>query len=117
MRLANSTNNECPAMRDENTSKATPANDGSGICPGCYHRTWTDFFVSRRVPVDVGSTLPSEADALAAPLADIILANCHNCGLTWNRTFNNSQIAFKPGYDAGLHHSPLVQSFVNGMVD
>lgn len=104
-------------MREGDSSKVTPADDHAGICPSCYRGKGADFFVSRRVPVDVGSTLASETDALAAPLADIILAHCHRCGLTWNRTFNSSQIAFKPGYDAGLHHSPLVQSFVNGMVD
>jgi len=86
-------------------------------CPGCGSDRWTDFFVSRNVPVDVGSTWTTKAEAIAAPVADITLAYCFGCGFSWNRTFDNSRIAFKPGYSAGLHHSPLIQSMTDRLVE
>jgi SAM-dependent methyltransferase len=89
----------------------------ANTCSGCHGDAWTDVFVSHGVvPVDVGTSLPTEADARRAPLADITLAYCHGCGLVWNRLYDSSQIAFKPGYDASLHHSPLVSSFMDGLV-
>jgi hypothetical protein len=104
-------------MGDENVTERPQPLDISKTCPACDGEKWTDFFVSRDVPVDVGSSLPTEAEALAAHLADINLAYCYSCGLAWNRTFNDSIIGFKPGYDAGLHHSPLVRTSVDGVVD
>jgi len=98
-------------------SNTSSAPDIARACPGCRAETWTDFFISRGVPVDVGSALATEADARRAPVADITLAYCHCCGLVWNRAFDSSRIAFKPGYQAGLHHSPLVRSVVAGTVD
>jgi len=91
--------------------------DTSKSCSGCHGGRWTDIFFSHGVvPVDVGSSLPTEAEARNAPLADITLAYCHGCGLVWNRLYDPSQIAFKPGYDASLHHSALVNSFMDGLV-
>jgi hypothetical protein len=104
-------------MTDESVTDTPQTLDITKKCPACHGAKWTDFFVSRDVPVDVGSSLPTEAEALASDLANITLAYCYSCGLAWNRTFDNSKIAFKPGYDAGLHHSPLVRSFVDGVVD
>ena len=66
--------------------------DHVASCASCDSEKWTDFFISRHVmPVDVGSSLSSEVEACAAPLADITLAYCYCCGLAWNRTFNSSQ--------------------------
>jgi SAM-dependent methyltransferase len=91
--------------------------DTANSCNGCQSQMWSDIFVSRGVvPVDVGTSLSTEAQARRAPLADISLAYCHGCGLVWNRLYDSSQIAFKPGYDASLHHSPLVNSFMDGLV-
>lgn len=79
-------------------------------CPGCHSAELEDFFVAAGTPVDVGSLCPTKELALRAPVGDITLAYCHVCGLVWNRTFDRSLIGFHPGYDAGLEHSPLVQS-------
>jgi SAM-dependent methyltransferase len=105
-----------------NSVKNAPRNaptlpDTVNSCSACQSENWTDFFVSNRViPVDVGSSPATEAEARTAPLAEITLAYCHNCGLVWNRFYDSSQIAFRPGYDASLHHSPLVNSFVDALV-
>ena len=42
-------------MTDENATEKSQTLDISKTCPACHGEKWTDFFVSRDVPVDVGS--------------------------------------------------------------
>lgn len=86
-------------------------------CPGCGGEDNPEFFVAEDVPADVGSTLASEWQARAAPRGDIVLVYCHGCGLIWNRAFDSSCVAFRPGYAAGLHYSARIQSFTDRLVD
>jgi SAM-dependent methyltransferase len=91
--------------------------DAIPACPACGNGRQTDFFTARAAPVDVGTVLKDEADARAAPMADITLTYCHGCGLVRNRLFDSCHIAFRPGYDASLHHSARFGSYVDQLVD
>ncbi len=60
----------------------------------------------REQPVHVGLVYDSKAEARSATKADIELWGCTECGFCWNKSFDETLLAFGPGYDASLSHSP-----------
>ena len=86
-------------------------------CPGCGGGHLTDVFSSRGVPVFVGLLHDSADEARAAPVGDVTLAFCHGCGLVHNRRFEPAKLAFAPGYDTALVHSPTHSAFLDDLAD
>jgi len=94
----------------------TPAPPGTH-CPGCYGDGLTDVFSTDAVPVFVGMLHDSAEEARRAPTGDITLTFCHGCGLVHNRRFEPLKLAFAPGYDASLIHSPGYRAFLDQLAD
>jgi len=95
----------------------TTAPPPSTRCPGCGGRSLTDVFSQDGVPVFVGLLYGSAEAAKRAPTGDITLTFCHGCGLVFNRRFDPAKLAFAPGYDASLVHSPAYRAFLDDLAD
>ena len=63
------------------------------------------FFQVKSVPVFCNVLWDSREKAMAAPLADINLAYCNNCGLVYNVAFDNKLMQYSAVYENSLHFS------------
>ncbi len=86
-------------------------------CPGCQSTSFYEFFAAKNLPVHVGNFYDTRQLALDTPRGDIRLAYCHECGLTFNRSFDPSLLRYEPGYEVGLQFSPTFQQFTQGVVN
>lgn len=71
----------------------------------------------RNLPVNIGRLWPDRASALAAPRGDVVLSSCHGCGFVFNSAYDPQAIAYEPGYEYSLHHSPSHLAFLEQTVD
>jgi SAM-dependent methyltransferase len=85
-------------------------------CPVCGSPQLVDFFRGLAPAVEVGAASATRESALAAPIGEITLAYCTRCAFVFNRSYDPSRLAFSPGYDASLTHSPLFRSFTDDVV-
>jgi len=93
--------------------EAMPAEAKPGQCPACNAANMTDFFESRELPVHVGVVYDTPAEARRAPMGDLTLAYCRDCGFVHNRKFDASLISYEPGYEVALSHSAMFRSFTD----
>lgn len=63
------------------------------------------FFQTENVPVFCNVLWDSRTKAMAAPLAQIHLAYCHDCGLVYNVAFDRTLMQYSAAYDNSLHFS------------
>ncbi len=95
----------------------TAPSDDRRCCTACGSSRLTDIFESERLPVNVGVMCDTEEEAKNAPVADVILAYCHDCGLVFNRIYDLTKVGFEPGYEVALNHSPVFREFISGVAD
>jgi hypothetical protein len=81
-------------------------------CPVCCGSQTHPFLAIPAVPVLVGTLWPTQHEALAAPMGEIELALCGHCGLIFNQAYDPARIAYAPGYEISLDHSPVYQAYV-----
>ena len=74
-------------------------------CPVCSNNEMMTFFQVKSVPVFCNVLWDSREKAMAAPLADINLAYCNNCGLVYNVAFDNKLMQYSAVYENSLHFS------------
>lgn len=95
------------------TSHTSAAVQANYPCPVCGSANRTDFFQVHDIPVHVGVLWDKEEQARRAPVGDITLAYCDDCGLVQNRALDASKLVFEPGYEVALHHSQVFRDFTN----
>jgi SAM-dependent methyltransferase len=83
-----------------------------GVCPICRVANAADFFHLPRLPMHVGVTYPTEAEARRAAMGEIALAYCPHCDFAFNRAFKPDELEFLPGYEVQLVHSPVFAKFL-----
>jgi len=71
----------------------------------------TDFFESPELPIHVGVVYDTPAEASRAPMGEVTLAYCRECGFAHNRKFDATRISFGPGYEVALSHSAMFRAF------
>lgn len=84
-------------------------------CTGCQTPHEQPFFHIPRLPVDVGSLCETAAAAKNAPCGEIRLDFCRHCGLIANRSYDPQRIAFRPGYQVSLLHTPTFRSYIESL--
>ena len=95
------------------TQASLPRNEC--ICPICKSTESVDVFEVRRLPVHVGIFGTTRDEARSLPTGDIILSYCPRCEFVHNRVFDSDSIAYRPGYEVALHHSPTFRNFMEGV--
>jgi SAM-dependent methyltransferase len=68
------------------------------------------------VPTQDGVLWPTPEEARAAPVGDIELCLCDECGYIGNVRYDPSLVRFV-GYDVSLDHSPSFQRFLDGLCE
>ncbi|MCP4263345.1 MAG: methyltransferase domain-containing protein [Planctomycetes bacterium] len=82
-------------------------------CPVCHNSEMLVFFQAERLPVFCNVLWDSRAKAMAAPLAQIHLAYCHECGLVYNLTFDSALMHYSAAYENSLHFSPRFRQWAD----
>jgi hypothetical protein len=85
-------------------------------CRVCERPVPEPFFRLREVPVQDGLLWPTAEAAAQAPMGDIELVFCAECGYVGNRAFDPERLRYDPSYDISLHHSPVYREFIDGLV-
>ena len=91
------------------------ANDMHTLCPICSSPGISVFLEVENVPVHCNILWPAESEALKAPLGDIRLGFCTNCGHIFNRAFDPSLMKYDGEYENSLHFSPRFQSYAESL--
>ncbi|MHC4241011.1 MAG: class I SAM-dependent methyltransferase [Planctomycetota bacterium] len=74
-------------------------------CPVCCNYEMMVFFQAENLPVFCNILWDSRTEAMAAPLAQIYLAYCHECGLLYNIAFDQTLMKYSAAYENSLHFS------------
>src|SRR6185437_12531401 len=91
-------------------------------CPICGSNHHRELFAASEVPLVACNFPRSRAAALAAPMGDIELVYCRNCGHAFNRAFEPDRAVYDRSYENALDSSPryrahrdrTIDSLVNG---
>ena len=67
------------------------------------------------VPVLCNQLWPDKATAKDAPRGQIDLVACSDCGLLFNRAFDDSKMGYAPGYENSLHFSSVFRRFARDL--
>jgi hypothetical protein len=86
-------------------------------CRGCGQQTSRPFFASDCVPASLGKLPRTPSEAEQVPRGSIQLAACNVCGLVENHTYDPRIIAFEPGYEVSLLHSPTFNRYIKDVCD
>ncbi len=74
-------------------------------CPVCRNSEMLVFFQAESLPMFCNVLWDSRTKAIAAPLAQIHLAYCHECGLLYNVAFDRTLMQYSAAYENSLHFS------------
>jgi SAM-dependent methyltransferase len=86
-------------------------------CPGCDGHDLRAFFEARQVPVHCNVLYDSQDAAESAPRGDISLVFCEDCGLIFNRWFDQSLTEYSESYENSLYFSPAFREYADWLVD
>lgn len=84
-------------------------------CPVCDQSALEPFFQGGEVPLFVNVLHRSAADARAAARGPMELGGCATCGFVHNLGFDESRVAYAPGYENSLHGSPVFQAWARSL--
>ena len=84
-------------------------------CPVCLSNNVDVFFEIRQVPVHCNVLHSSRDEALAAPMGDLQLGFCRECGHVFNLAFGPSLMAYEGEYANPLHCSPHFRSYAESL--
>jgi hypothetical protein len=89
----------------------------TGACPVCGSRELADCVRIPAVPVYCNVLFERRDDALAAPLGDMDLVYCRDCGHLFNAAFDPARVEYSSDYENSLHHSPRFQAYAHALAD
>ena len=89
---------------------------GQITCLACGTDAARSILEIDRAPVLCNQLCSTEAEAHAAQVAPIQLANCTACGHTFNATFDPGRIQYGPDYENSLHFSPRFLEYSSALV-
>ena len=69
------------------------------------------------VPTHPNVLLPTAAEAVAVPRADVALSLCRGCGLIWNTRFDPRVLTYDAEYENSLHFSAEFNRYADELVD
>jgi len=81
------------------------------ICPACDGAQLEVIYAVRDIPAHSCILLTSREEALEFPTRDLELAFCSECGLVFNRLFDESVIAYSTNFEESQHFSNTFNSF------
>ena len=91
------------------------------ICVACGQAELVEFADLGEIPVLCGVHYATEAEALASPVGQMLLAYCPGCAYVRNVAFDPDKLIYDTTMDTNLHHSPAFQRFstelVHGLVE
>ena len=88
-----------------------------GVCPVCARPADAPFASLVGVPAHPNVLLPTAAEAVAAPRADVALSLCRGCGLIWNTCFDPRVLTYDAEYENSLHFSAEFNRYADELVD
>ena len=80
-------------------------------CPVCEHPSTSKILRIPEAPVHCNRLYGSRKAALAAPIGEIDLVYCENCGHIFNRAFDEALVAYDPEYENSLFHSARFREY------
>ena len=86
-------------------------------CPVCCSGDITTLVEIPRVPVLCNVLWRTRDDALNAPMGEISLGFCKDCGHTFNRAFDPARMQYTDEYENSLHFSPRFQEYVTDLAE
>jgi SAM-dependent methyltransferase len=86
-------------------------------CPVCESPDVEPFLDLGKVPVFCNVQWDTREQALNAPQATLSLSACVRCGHVFNHAFDESVLAYSPGYDNTQHFSSTFQRYAEALVD
>jgi SAM-dependent methyltransferase len=73
-------------------------------------------FDVKKMPVFPNMVFPTAEQARQAPVGDMTLTVCDNCGFVFNQTFDESLLDFDQKYDNEQKHSTYYQNYLQGII-
>jgi len=87
----------------------------TNVCPVCGALDATPISNISGVPVFCNVLLGDAAEAANAPVGEITLAACPDCGHIFNSEFDERLIDYSPDYENSLHFSPTFQNYATDL--
>jgi len=84
----------------------------SSLCRSCGTSIGSVLYESTQVPVHNSMLFRSREDAIAAPLGDLRLSACPDCGFIQNSAFDPRLVAYDGDYEDTQANSPQFLTFV-----
>ena len=86
-------------------------------CPVCESPRARALVRLTDVPVFCNVPQPSADAAASVERGDIDLVSCESCAHVYNRAFDEARLAYAPGYENPLHHSPKFRAYAADLVE
>lgn len=86
-------------------------------CPVCSSSNTDVFLKIPEVPVHCNLLWETRDDALRAPMSEIILVFCKNCGHVFNSAFDLDLMKYTQQYENSLHFSAVFQDYARELAD
>ncbi|MCL4765091.1 MAG: methyltransferase domain-containing protein [Hyphomicrobiaceae bacterium] len=86
-------------------------------CPVCTWPGARPLLEMRGVPICCNVLWPSRAEALQAPVGDIRLRYCADCGHIFNAAFDPGLMSYTEEYENSLHFSARFQSYAHWLAE
>jgi len=86
-------------------------------CPVCCSGDITTVVEIQQVPVFCNVLLHARDEALNAPMGEISLGFCKECGHIFNRAFDPARMHYTGEYENSLHFSPRFQEYVTDVAE
>lgn len=86
-------------------------------CIACGGRELEPVLSLPALPVFCNVLASHADDARRSPLADMDLALCLGCGLLLNTAADEALLAYSPGYENSLHHSPTFSRWADALAE
>lgn len=80
-------------------------------CPACHGPAADPFFQVKGLPVHGTAVLPDPGQARAVPVGDQVLVLCEQCGMVFNRDFDESLLDYTGEHEESQHHSPRFAAY------
>lgn len=96
---------------------ATAGGNSNRSCNVCGSSATTPFFELEKLPVHVGNLYDDPVSARSAARGNICLTYCHRCKHIFNQSFRSDLLAYRPGYEAALYHSPFFRDFIHSVAE
>lgn len=88
-----------------------PDHTTRNLCPVCNRSAIQNVINIKQVPIVCNSLSDTRQAALEAPLGDIELAFCRQCGHVFNLAFDAQRMGYTEDYENSLHFSPRFQEY------